>query len=187
MLKRIFIDVETTGLSPQKNTIWQIAGIIIKGGTIDEFDFRCCPLHNKEVEEKALETANVTREILAKYNLPKNILAEFKDKLSCYVDPYNKSDKFVMYGYNVGFDADMLRQWFADLHDNYYGSWFFHPPVDIMVLAAEHLRNERHKLVNFKLGTVAKHLGIVVDDATLHDALVDIRLTFEIYKRVKGA
>jgi DNA polymerase-3 subunit epsilon len=36
---------------------------------------------------------------------------------------------------------------------------------------------------NFKLMTVARTLGIEVDESQLHDALYDVKLTKEIYER----
>ena len=37
---------------------------------------------------------------------------------------------------------------------------------------------------DFKLSTVARQCGIEVCDESLHDALYDIRLTMEVYKKV---
>lgn len=49
-----------------------------------------------------------------------------------------------------------------------------------MVLATPYLSEKRAEMENFKQGTVAKALGINVDDSKLHDALYDI----EIYKQI---
>jgi DNA polymerase-3 subunit epsilon len=51
-----------------------------------------------------------------------------------------------------------------------------------MVLAAFKLKTERTNLENFQLKTVAKYLGIEVDESRLHDAQYDIYLTYELYK-----
>ncbi len=53
-----------------------------------------------------------------------------------------------------------------------------------MVLASNKLKNERHKLENFKLSTVAKYLGVNVDETKLHDAYYDIYLTKEVYRLI---
>ena len=51
-----------------------------------------------------------------------------------------------------------------------------------MVLASEFLKNKRHGMKDFKLMTVAREVGIEIDEAKLHDATYDIMLTREIYK-----
>ena len=51
-----------------------------------------------------------------------------------------------------------------------------------MVLASHHLASRRYEMKNFKLATVAKFMGVNVDDEALHDAFYDIYLTKEIYK-----
>lgn len=55
-----------------------------------------------------------------------------------------------------------------------------------MVLATPHLAAIRPQMENFKQGTVAKHLGINVDETRLHDALYDIRICKAIYDKVCG-
>ena len=61
------------------------------------------------------------------------------------------------------------------------------------MLAAPHMMNESvepqkgrllfYEMENFKLMTVARFLGIEVDESQLHDALYDVKLTKEIYIR----
>jgi len=53
-----------------------------------------------------------------------------------------------------------------------------------MVLAAEHLKERRGLMADFKLKTVAQFLGIEIDESKLHDAVYDIKLTREIYKLI---
>jgi hypothetical protein len=90
--------------------------------------------------------------------------------------------KFHFVAYNAVFDAKHLRAWFEKNNDVYFGSWFFHPPIDVMGLAAVVLMNKRSSLPDFKLVTVAKVLGVKVDETKLHDAAYDIRLTREMYQ-----
>ena len=53
-----------------------------------------------------------------------------------------------------------------------------------MVLATQHLLEERHKMPDFKQETVARALGIELESDKLHNASYDIYLTREIYKRL---
>lgn len=68
--------------------------------------------------------------------------------------------------------------------DNYFGSWFWSDAIDVMVLAAQALMEQRPMMKDFKLRTVAEQLGIVIEEERLHDAMYDIYLTHEIYKRL---
>jgi DNA polymerase-3 subunit epsilon len=88
-------------------------------------------------------------------------------------------------GYNShSFDMPFVRQFFSKCKDRYFGSWFHYPSIDVMILAAEHLKSKRRWYPDFKLSTVADRMGIEVDKSRLHDALYDIELTREIYRRV---
>ena len=53
-----------------------------------------------------------------------------------------------------------------------------------MVLATLRLLGVRPTMENFKLMTVAKTVGIQIDESKLHDAMYDIYLTREIYNRI---
>ena len=70
--------------------------------------------------------------------------------------------------------------------DKYFGSWFWSNPIDVMVLATPFLVDQRNQMPNFKQGTVAKTLGIQVDDNKLHDAMYDIEICKSIYDKVCG-
>ncbi len=53
-----------------------------------------------------------------------------------------------------------------------------------MVLATPYLASKRAEMENFKQGTVAKFMGIEVDDNRLHDAMYDIEICMKIYKKI---
>ena len=53
-----------------------------------------------------------------------------------------------------------------------------------MVLASEYLLEKRVAMPNFKLMSVARAVGIEIDESRLHDAQYDIELTRTIYKIV---
>ena len=102
--------------------------------------------------------------------------------LDKYVDRFNKKDKFFLVGYNnASFDNQFLRKFFEDNGDKYFGSWFWSNSIDVMVLASAYLATRRPDMENFKLSTVAKTLGVNVDDELLHNALYDIRLTKAVF------
>lgn len=183
-MKLMFFDLETTGTNPARNGIHQISGqIVIDGKKVEDFDFHVQPNPKAVIEEQALSVAGVTREQVLAYPSMGEVYKQLVAMLGKYVDKFNKKDKFFLVGYNnAAFDNQFLRGFFLQNGDNYFGSWFWANSIDVMVLASHHLASRRHEMENFKLATVAKFMGINVDDAALHDAFYDIYLTREIYK-----
>ena len=186
MNKFCFIDLETTGTDIKECGIHQISGMIIIDGVVREkFDFRVKPFPNKRIEDKALEVGHTTREELETFESPQAIYTKLTGIFSKYVNKFNRQDKMFFCGYNVaGFDMPFLRQWFEDNGDKYFGSWFWSVPLDVIILAQAKLIDDRSSMVDFKQGTVAKHLGITIDENRLHDAMYDIEVCYDIYKKV---
>lgn len=192
--KLFFFDLETTGLKYWRNGIHQISGeITVDGETKEQFNFKVKPYHACDIDDDALNIAGITRDDLLIYLEMKDVYIQIEKMLSKYVDKFDKTDKFHLVGYNnSGFDNAFFRAFFVQNasdkksaeYGNYFGSWFWSDSIDVMVLSSNYLKKERHKLTDFKLSTVAKYLGIEVDETKLHDAMYDIYLTKEIYNRV---
>ena len=53
-----------------------------------------------------------------------------------------------------------------------------------MLIAAFAAIGQRQNLPNFKLVTVAKSIGIKVEDEKLHDAMYDTEITAELFFRL---
>ena len=185
-MKLVFFDLETTGVNPGKNGIHQISGTVeIDGVEQEKFDFHVQPNPKAVIEEQALAVGGVTREQIMAYPPMYEVYSQFVAMLGKYVDKFNKKDKFFLVGYNnAAFDNQFLRGFFLQNGDNYFGSWFWANSIDVMVLATAFIGDRRAEMENFKLSTVAKLLGVNVDDASLHDAFYDIYLTQEVYKIV---
>jgi DNA polymerase-3 subunit epsilon len=185
-LKHFFFDIETTGLNPAKNGIHQIScEIVIDGITKEARDWKVRPNPQAIIEQEALDVAGVTKEQILAYPPMKDIYLQLIHTLSQYVDRYSRTDKFFLAGYNnAAFDNQFLRGFFLQNADNYFGSWFWSNSIDVMVLATQHLLDRRAKMENFKLATVAKELGITMDESKLHDASYDLYLTKAIYEIV---
>lgn len=187
MNKFCFIDTETTGVDFNKNGIVQISGMVYFDDEEKEtFDFRIQPFESDVLDEKALQVNGLTKEILfsADREMPAVAKQRFTALLGKYVDKFNREDKFFFVGYNARFDADFIRKFFEKCGDSYFGSWFCFPPIDVMNLAVVALLDKRSTMLNFKLSTVADTLGLK-PDGSLHDALTDIKLTREIFGRIK--
>lgn len=194
MEKLFFFDLETTGLKYWKNGIHQISGAIMIDGEIKEkFNFKVKPHKDCVIEDEALEVAGVTREQIALYPEMSVVYGKIISMLSKYVDKFKKTDKMYLVGFNnSGFDNNFFRAFFTQNaktdkereYGNYFGSWFWADTHDVMVFASNYLRMKRTQMDDFKLKSVAKAVGIEVDEEKLHDAAYDIDLTMQIYDRV---
>jgi DNA polymerase III subunit epsilon len=180
MTKIIYIDTETTGLDREKCAITQLAGVIRVGDQEEEFNFFMAPHEGAEISEEALQTQGKTLEEVKAYPDANVQYVAFCSLLAKYVNRFDKLDKFVLLGYNVGYDADMVRALFTRNGDNYFGSWFWTPPIDVMSIAAKALVAVRTTLPNFKLETVYRFLFPNEDKIEFHDAMADIAATRRI-------
>ena len=102
-----------------------------------------------------------------------------------FLKSFDKKDKFHLVGYNnASFDNPFFRAFFVQNSDVYFGSWFWSDSIDCMVLASNKLRSKRSELVDFKQSTVAKYLGIEIDESKLHDAEYDIKICIQIFNKL---
>ncbi len=185
--KKLFTDIETTGLDPVMNGIHQIAGIIVVDDKeVERFNFKVKPFEQDLVETEALKVSDVTYDEITTYEEPEIIHEKLLKIIGKYCNKFNKKDKFHFIAYNSPFDNSHWRQWFKKCDDKYFGSFFFTPDICVMRQTALYLQNERHKLMNFKLATVAEYLRIIKDedDTQWHDAMADIDITKKIYYKI---
>ena len=183
-MKLAFIDVETTGLDPQRHALWSLGCILeVDGEEVDRFSLKCQPHEGREVEPEALAVGKITEQELMGLPSPYAAREEFESHLRRFVDRYDRQDKFFFVAYNAPFDYQFVRSWWEECGDPYYGSWFWHPPLDVMGLAALVLIEERPLLKNFKLETVCGHLGVELTQA--HDALADIEATRRLWHKLE--
>ena len=182
---KCFIDVETGGLDPQGCALLQIAGVIEGKGVEEKFNFHIKPFDADQIDPKALAVNNLTLEQINEFESPKTVYDNLLQLWGKYVDCYDKRDKMFFVGYNShSFDMPFMREFFRKCRDKYFGSWFFYPSIDVMILAAQAMLDKRRWMPDFKLMTVADRLGIPVDQSKLHDAFYDIEITKKIYEEV---
>jgi DNA polymerase-3 subunit epsilon len=194
----VFADVETTGLSSYRNGVWQVSFCLVDTRFEKDtwFDMRVKPFPEDEWDDKAIELSGITPAEAKSFSDPIGTYHQILNIFSEHVDRYNYMDKMTFLGWNAEFDESMLREWWKKCDDKegiFFGSWFHMPVIDVaglthLVLMRDRLKREGPE--NFQLGTVAKYLGIEVDEECLHDSLYDVELTREIYnvvtRRMKG-
>ncbi len=187
-MKLFFYDLETTGTMVNRHSIHQLSGMVVIDGEIKEkFNLHVQPNPAAQIDPEALNVGGVTEEQIKAYPPMGQIYNQVTGILGKYVDKFNRKDKFYLVGYNnASFDNQFFRAWFIQNGDKYFGSWFWANCLDVYVLATPHLASMRPDMKDFKQGTVAKALGIPVDDEKLHDALYDIEICKAIYDKVCG-
>lgn len=178
MNKIIFIDTETGGVNPEKAALIQLSGIIrIDKKDVEKFNFYIKPFENSEVTEKALEVQGRTLEELKtdKYVEEKEVYKQFVNLLDKYIDKYDRTDKFVVAGYNVRFDVDILKAFFQRHGNNFLFSYLDSSMLDpLYSIRLLQIAEVLPVLENNKLETWCKHFGI---ELKAHDSLEDIEAT----------
>jgi len=187
--KVLYVDLETTGTSPIRHGIHQLAAIAeIDGQIAEELNLKMAPLAKAEVDPEAMTATGVTEAQIRSYPHQSEQYSLFEAFLSRYINRYEKLDKFILAGYNINaFDEPFLRQLFLDnaatsrdrKYGGYFGSWFFWPKRDVQTYLSEHILEHGLRLENYQLSTVCEHFGIAIK---AHDALSDIRATRQLYR-----
>jgi DNA polymerase III alpha subunit (gram-positive type) len=183
--KLCFIDVETTGLDLKTHNIFQISARITDSRAkevLDKIDLTFRPF-TMEAEQEALDLHGWSLEKMAELQMSsEQAYREFVSWLERHVDRFNKQDKLHFVAYNAKFDADWVRSWFGKHNDFYYGSYFWNPPICVMIGAAWFTQRVRGAFGNFKLGTLCQAAELGWDEAGAHDAGYDIDKTIELYR-----
>ncbi len=187
-MKLVYLDIETTGLDSEIHAITQLAAIIeVDGAELQKINLKIRPNLEHSITRGALETTKVSYDTIMGYELSQfSAYIKLVSILDKYINKFDPDDKFYLIGYNShSFDSKFLRKFFEMHNNKYYGSYFYYPSIDVMILAAFAAMGQRCKLPNFKLMTVAKSLGIEVDESRAHDAMYDVKITRDIYNIIQ--
>lgn len=186
-MKILYFDLETSGLDPVHNAIIEIGGLIeINGEEKEEFSIRMSPDADQAVDPEALNAIGLSRHEVYSYQPQEDGYKKFISIIEKYINPFNKRDKFFIVGYNChAFDVPFLRNFFLRYYNKYFGSYFYHPSIDVLLLIGYFSMGQRDNLANYKLGTVAKSLGIPIEEEKFHSALYDVKVTREIFNMIR--
>ncbi len=181
--KKLYFDTETTGVVQGKHEIIEIAGIIEIDDVVErEFKMKCQPTDWDAIDPKALEVHGHTREKLKTFKSAKWLYENLKQGFSEYINPFDKSDKFKVCGFNVDFDIGMLASFFLRQKDPYVYSFLGPYPLDVMKLAIWMNDMKLIQTENMRLETIANYFRVKIN---AHDSLSDIRATREIALKMK--
>ncbi len=183
-MRFLWLDTETTGLEVTDSAAFELAFILVDGGkVICERCFFLNPLNDTiKYHEEAGKVHGYSEQDIKSFpdereQMPKiaNFLEEARE---LWQKDGSKSEKLVIAGYNVEFDIKHLK---ALLERNGYKfeDYFSNIIADVFVqVKRAGMQKALPYLPDRKLETVAKHLGVNLENA--HDALADIKATREV-------
>ena len=181
MIKRLYFDLETSGLDPKENAILQLAALYEEDDIIkDKLNIFIKPFKTDIITKEAFEI-NGLDPTEDRFISPQKAFIKILKFLDKYINKYNKADKAYLTGYNIiQFDIKFLYEFFVKNGSPYMYSYFYPEPLDIFVLMGYACQGQRHKLENSKLTTFAESLGIKADGQA-HDAMYDVDLTHQMF------
>lgn len=162
----VVFDFETTGLNAYAgDRIIEIGAVkVINGAIVEKFQSYIDP--EMKIGEEAMKIHHITQDMVAGKPKAEQVLQDF----------YKFTRGCVLTGYNVGFDLGFLIKQGKESRYN-----FDNPTFDIYHdLSLKYIKG----LKNYKLGTVAKYLGVSLDNA--HSALDDTIATAEVMIKLAG-
>ena len=160
----VSIDIETTGLDPEKDEILELAAIKYLGGEETEIFSRVIKVE-QPLKKETTDLTGITDGLLAKEGV------EIVDALN---DFWSFVGRAKLIGYNISFDMSFLRN--ASIENGV--KMQANKCIDILQLARRKVTGTK----NYKMSTVAGELGIEMEQK--HRAESDCRLAFEIYRKL---
>jgi DNA polymerase III epsilon subunit-like protein len=174
------IDTETSGLSPDKHALLEIAIIpIINGVKKDPFVSYIRPHVGATIDIKALEINKLTFAQIQNFPDGKQVLND----LIKWIDSHNTV--FNLLAHNAKFDRDFLYRFFT--RHGSHGEFITridHGDVCTLEMAKKIFTGKGVKPSSNKLGDLCRFFNIELLDA--HSALPDIEATYEVYQCLKA-
>lgn len=154
----VVFDLETTGLSPEKNTIIEIGALkVIQGKVADRFSEFINP--HEPLTAQISELTGITDEMLINARDLEPVVSDF----------VHFSEGFVVVGHNLSFDYR-----FTSIAAAKYGLSFERQGIDTLKIA----KTVHSDLPSRSLGALCEHYGIINSSAhrAYHDALATAKL-----------
>ena len=187
-MRFMWIDTETTGIDPSDSAAFQVACVLVDNGQlICERCFFLNPLSETiKYHEGAGSVHGYSEEQIKEFPPEKEQMSRiatfFEEARELFKKDGSKTEKMIIAGYKVGFDIGHIK---ALLEQNGYQleDYFMSIVADVFLQVKKaEVQKALPYLPDRKLGTVAKHLGVNLENA--HDALADITATREVAKRL---
>lgn len=178
-MKNLYLDLETSGLDPQKHGIIQLAYILEENGQIlKQNNFNMNP-QGKILDSKALLINGYTEEEINKFPFYKLQIFKFLYEIQPFLSS-SFYERFQIIGYNVNFDVEFLKVALQEINvkfNDIFQNRFVDPLQFLYYL--RFLR--KVDFIDYKLETVCSYFGVPIQ---AHDALSDIQATRELLYRL---
>lgn len=175
MIKLCFLDTETGGIEPAKHALLSVSMIIDIDGQSVAHSWRIQPVPGKTITPEAMAVNGLNpSEGLVSNNGYQQVI----NTLDAYISRYDRDDKLVLIGHNVGFDEQFMREFFIDNHNIYYGSYFRYP--SLCTCALTHLAVVTGRIPeppNYRLRTCCQLFGVPFDIEQAHGSDYDVAVT----------
>jgi DNA helicase II / ATP-dependent DNA helicase PcrA len=179
-MKYTVLDLETTGVSTLKDEPVQIAAItfeVIKGVYMETQSLDTLIIPGVAISEGAAKVHGISMKKARSEGLAIPIAVPL------ILNYFWKAQPCALIGYNlINFDLPMLWNWLA----KYNPSRFKFPPVslvyDVMFMVQSFLGARKWP----KLEAAAKALNVPLPKENLHDAFVDVELTWAVFRALEA-
>lgn len=161
----VLVDIETTGLSPQKDDIIEIGAIKVKNNEIVDTYSSLINIGRNVPSHITKLTGITTEMITSEGKAPCDVLKEFIDF----------AGENIIVGHNVNFDINFIYDK-CEKHLEHHLSNNF---IDTMKIAKRLVLTP-----NYKLGTLAEYFDVDYNGA--HRGLKDVEITYEVYNKLKN-
>lgn len=155
----VVFDFETTGLSATDCKIIEIGAVKISGGKITE-QFETFVNPEQHIDDESTKIHGIVDSDVKDAPTYPNALQDF----------YKFTRNSTLVAYNIAFDYSFLS-----LYGKQAGFNFDNPQIDALKLAVVNVKGVK----NYKLKTIAEHLGVLLDNA--HRAVYDAIATAEVF------
>ena len=161
----VLVDIETTGLSPQKDDIIEIGAVKVKDNKIVD-EFQTLIKTDRKLSNTIVNLTGITNEMLDKGEEISKVMEDFLEF----------AGDNVLVAHNANFDINFLY----DKSEKHLNKYLKNDFIDTMKMSRRLLPG----LDNYKLGTIAKHYNI--DYSKAHRGLEDVKITYEVYSNLNN-
>lgn len=183
MNKVLWIDLETTGLDPEKHGVIQIACVYEENKqVVSKINIQTNIFDGDLIDPRAMDVNKVFEEDMKRFAHPSEAFKDLITFLERHVNKLDYNDRMYLAGYNVGFDINFLKKWFEKNKNYNFNKYFYRKHIDVMQAVIflsyyNFIHPENHRLT-----TLCEYYDIYLD---AHDAMSDILATRELSNKLK--
>lgn len=178
-MRKLWLDVETTGVDSSENGIIQIACIDEVTGA--KFHVNIKPFKDCVYTKDAENVHGKSKKTIKQYVPEREALLDLIKWLDVL---QNGREQFSIAGYNSRFDQEFVTAWFKRSDVNFW-SYFNYYDIDtfalVKILDIKGFDVETGK-PSKKLSAICKTMGVKLKDA--HNAMADIKATMKLHKKI---